>query len=202
MWLHGGPPGRSSSQVDELGAGELDEPDWVRTIGNRLRDLSYRISDSLSMALKVRETVDGLYVITVGEEHEEIDGECGIDEHELNMLVQEVEQTSAAGGLTTFHGVEHGIDVQLDCPHDSEQYLETIGGMDDATDLPGYNSSQRGDIAEEEIGPQLVKDRQLTLNETFHEAEDDETGTLARRVRHRRTGFRWGVVHHRDEIPQ
>ena len=64
--------------------------------------------------------------------------------------------------LTTFHGDRFGIDLQVDCPHDSEQWVTTTGGVD-SSELPNLTKSQKGAIAEEEAGPQFLEDRGLEI---------------------------------------
>ena len=156
---------RQEEVEEELGDREIDEPEKVESLREKLKRLYYRVSEALGLSLRVREVGD-LWVLTIGEKHDEdddeIDGECGVAEDEVNMFIQETEQTPTAGGLTTFHGVEYHMDLQFDCPHDSEQWVRTVGGMEDE-DLDDLNTTQRGHIAETHAGPDFVEDRGLDV---------------------------------------
>lgn len=154
-----------------IGDRRIAIPEGVKTALRILND------NRLLVARIIDETITSSFLFDEWDDREDDDddepAECGIDQQALNM---HVERTATDDGLTAFRGHEHGIDLQVDCPHDSEEYLETVGGMDDAKNLPEYDSEDRGDLGEEHIGPTLVNDRGLKLNETFHDAE--ETGTL------------------------
>lgn len=80
----------------------------------------------------------------------------------MKMAVERTATDPVATGVTEFHDERSGIDLQVDCPHDSETYVRTVGGMGPA-DLGDLSNKQRGDIAEEHVGPKLVRDRGLEI---------------------------------------
>lgn len=108
-------------------------------------------------------TVQDTILDIVEDDSDYDDGTCAVDAESMEMFVEGTEtRTLQSVRLTEFHGKKAGIDVQVDCPHDSEQWVRNVGGVG-SDDLSGLSDAEKGDIAEQHAAPTFARERGLLV---------------------------------------